>query len=151
MNLIKLDRLYKERGLNDLNLKTEEDLYNIHSVKLEQVQGFNRLTSVEKENFIRFLINFYNAHSLENRDIVPLKVNIVLEKNYVINTAAVKDFVIRKVIIDEKSREILEVWQYDRFKDEKGRIKSMEKYMKFEYINGGQRSWLHINKSSGWY
>ena len=77
MNLIKLDRLYKERGLNDLNLKTEEDLYNIHSVKLEQVQGFNRLTSVEKENFIRFLINFYNAHSLENRDIVPLKVNIV--------------------------------------------------------------------------
>ena len=106
---------------------------------------------VEKENFIRFLINFYNAHSLENRDIVPLKVNIVLEKNYVINTAAVKDFVIRKVIIDEKSREILEVWQYDRFKDEKGRIKSMEKYMKFEYINGGQRSWLHINKSSGWY
>lgn len=151
MNKIKLERLYKERKLEDFQLKTIEDLESIHGIKLDQIEGYTRLTKEEKEKFKTFIIVFFNSHSINYRDIVPLKVYIAIEKNYVIDTEAVRDFVIRRVVIDEKLQEIDNIWQYEKFKDEKGRLRTIEKYMRFEYIDNGKNRWMHINKSGGWY
>lgn len=39
MDRVKLERLYKERNLNDFMLKTIEDLESIHGIKLDQIDG----------------------------------------------------------------------------------------------------------------
>lgn len=151
MDIAKLERLYKERNLNDYILESEEDLFYIHGIKLDQIDGYGRLNDIERKNFSNFIINFYNAHGVEYRDIAPVRIYVVLEKSYIINTDAIRDFVIRRIVIDEKTKEIEDIWQYERFKDKRGKLKTMERYMRFEYIENGIKTWLHVNKSGGWY
>lgn len=151
MDRVKLERLYKERNLNNFMLKTIEDLESIHGIRLDQIDGYTRLSEVEKGKFKTFLVTFFNAHGIGYRDIQPLKVFIAIEKIYTIDTAAIRDVVIRRITIDDKKLEITDIWEYDRFKEEKGKLKLIEKYMRFEYIDNGRNTWLHINKFSGWY
>ena len=151
MDRVKLERLYQERGLNDFFLRTVEDLGSIHGIKIDQIDGYNKLTEEEKEKFKTFLVTFFNAHGIGYRDIQPLKVFIAIEKIYTIDTAAVRDVVVRRVVVDDKKLEISDIWEYDKFKEEKGRLRTIEKYMRFEYIDNGENRWMHINKLGGWY
>ena len=59
--------------------------------------------------------------------------------------------VVRRVIVDDKKLEIADIWEYEKFKEEKGRLRTIEKYMRFEYIDNGKNRWMHINKLGGWY
>ena len=151
MDRVKLERLYKERNLNNFMLKTIEDLESIHGIRLDQIEGYTRLSEDEKGKFKTFLVTFFNAHGIGYRDIQPLKVFIAIEKIYTIDTAAVRDVVIRRVVVDDKKLEISDIWEYEKFKEEKGRLRTIEKYMRFEYIDNGENRWMHINKLGGWY
>lgn len=74
MNKFRLERLYEERGLKDYKLRTLEDLFYIHDIKLNQVDGYNRLTKDEKRFFSRFVINYFNSYELARRNIFIIKV-----------------------------------------------------------------------------
>ena len=151
MDKLKLERLYKEKGLLDFKLKTEEDLFYIHGIKVDQIEGYCKLDMAEKRIFDKFIINLLNAYGIEYRSITPIKVYVAVEKTYVIETDAIKECVIRRIVTNHKTREIESIWTFDRFKDEKGKLSYVEKYMRFEYVKDGVKSWLHVNKNGGWY
>lgn len=151
MDRTKLERLYKERNLNNFMLRTIEDLEMIHGIKVDQIEGYSKLDITEKRIFEKFIINLLNAYGIEYRNITPIKVYIAIEKTYIIETEAIKDCVIRKVVINQKTKEIESIWNFERFKGEKGKLSYAEKYMRFEYVKDGVKSWLHVNKTGGWY
>ncbi|SFU78246.1 hypothetical protein SAMN04487886_11576 [Clostridium sp. DSM 8431] len=73
MNKLKFERLYTERGLKDYKLKSREDLFFIHGIKLNQVYGFNNLKEDQKKLTERSIINYLNSKCINKRNIVIIK------------------------------------------------------------------------------
>ena len=86
-------------------LRTIDDLEMIHGIKVDQIEGYSKLDITEKRIFEKFIINLLNAYGIEYRNITPIKVYIAIEKTYIIETEAIKDCVIRKVVINQKTKE----------------------------------------------
>lgn len=74
MDKINLERLYEENGLHNYKLRNLEDLYKIHSININQIEGYNKLSNKEKEVFSKFIINYFNKQLLEDRKIVPIQI-----------------------------------------------------------------------------
>lgn len=71
-----LKDLYNTHGCGDYQLKTIEDLRDIHGIKLENIAGYSNLNDINKNMFNIFLLNFFNAHGVQTRlDIEPICVS----------------------------------------------------------------------------
>lgn len=75
MDILKMKRLYKERGLLDYQLQTLDDVFFIHGIKVNQVEGYGKLSDKEKKMFKAFVIFYLNSIELEERDVSFLKVS----------------------------------------------------------------------------
>ena len=71
---LKMERLYKERGLLDYQLQTLDDAFFIHGIKPNQVEGYSKLELKEKKAFKEFIISYLNSIQLQEREISFLKI-----------------------------------------------------------------------------
>lgn len=71
MTRTQLENVYKAHGLHDYKLKTTDDLLKIHGIDYKSIDGYNRLDELNQNIYKTFIINFYNAHGLDNRNIIP--------------------------------------------------------------------------------
>ncbi|MCR4944654.1 MAG: hypothetical protein K5986_09450 [Clostridium sp.] len=72
---LKMQRLYKERGLLDYQLQTLDDAFFIHGIKPNQVEGYSKLKDDEKKVFKEFIVSYLNSIKLEEREVAFLKVS----------------------------------------------------------------------------
>ena len=75
MDILKIKRLYKERGLLDYQLQTLDDAFFIHGIRVNQVDGYSKLKGEEKKVFKEFIISYLNSMRLEEREVAFLKVS----------------------------------------------------------------------------
>ena len=75
MDILKIKRLYKERGLLDYQLQTLDDALFIHGIRVNQVEGYSKLKVEEKKVFKEFIISYLNSMRLEEREAAFLKVS----------------------------------------------------------------------------
>lgn len=75
MDILKIKRLYKERGLLDFQLQTLDDVFFIHGIKANQVDGYSKLNVEEKNAFKEFIISYLNSMQLQEREVSFLKVS----------------------------------------------------------------------------
>ena len=78
MDILKMKRLYKERGLLDYQLQTLDDAFFIHGINVNQVDGYGELSDKEKKMFKEFVVTYLNCRELEEREVSFLKVSFQL-------------------------------------------------------------------------
>ena len=70
-----MKRLYKERGLLDYQLQTLDDVFFIHGIRANQVEGYSKLELEDKNGFKEFIISYLNSMQLQEREVSFLKVS----------------------------------------------------------------------------
>lgn len=152
MNEFEIEKLYKNRGLNDCRLRTTGDLQNIHHLNFELVVGYDTLDDLHKKVYQDFLINFFNGLGLEIRENIFLKsIHYVEEVEYMVlepnekyptvigsRATAINNYGDRTILHDRlntKGYEGLTI-----------RESKPVHYLKFKYSFNGINTWLHITK-----
>ena len=132
--------MYKERGLEDFNLRNAEDLLVIHGVNLRQIEGFSKLEERYKCVFINSVINYLNYSDFGSRAITPLRVYVAMEKRYVSEDG--KE--VKAEVFRVGSNEVRSTWEDEGFKGRNMRIDSVMRYVRFEFIEEGNECWMQI-------
>lgn len=91
MDKLKFERLYKERNLDNYNIKSTKELFFIHGIKLNQVDGFNRLSKYKKKLVEETIISYLNSNEINKRDIVILKVESNLKDKEMLRIEYIED------------------------------------------------------------
>lgn len=79
----KLEMKYEERGLTDYQLRSLDDLKEIHGFDVRELSGYSGLTDDNRKLFEKAVLNFYNAHGLDSRKhLLPKSINYVEETEY---------------------------------------------------------------------
>lgn len=156
MDKLKLEKLYEKKGLYDYKIKTIEELCEIHYVKLNQVYGYNNLNKRDKQLYKEFLINYFNIHKLENRNIIPLRVFRVLEEEYVVDDFKIRGeiFVVKRLIYKinpNNEMELYEEYVDEEYVDSESRLGTVFSYLSFVCVENGRHICIHIKKKDNWY
>jgi hypothetical protein len=62
-----LEGLYELEGLDDYKLRDINDLRKIHDIKVELIDGYDKLCINDKEMFNKFIVDYYNEHNVSER------------------------------------------------------------------------------------
>lgn len=72
-----LQKKYEDKGLDDLKVRSAEDIKDIYNVDILKLKGYEKLDQEAKDLFNTMIINFYNGRGLAARDgMKPKKVAI---------------------------------------------------------------------------
>lgn len=156
MDKLKLEKLYEEEKLYDYRLKNIEELCRIHDIKLNQIEGYTKLTERDKQTFTEFLVNYYNTHEIERRNIISLRVFRALEEEYVIDDLKIKGeiFLVKRIIYKvgfNNKMELVEECIDSEYEEYDSRLGSVFSYLKFVCVENGRHVCIHIRSKNNWY
>lgn len=151
---INIDARYENYGLDDCRLKNINDLYQMHEINIEKIEGFNSLFDIEQFVFKKFIVNFYNEWELKNRDdIKPLSIYRVQQADLLYTNDDEEPFVVGY----ELSRFVNGMYVLHEINIDEGyRSTELERYepqsyLRFEYKKDNKNEWLHIVDEKTWY
>lgn len=153
MTYHEMTKKYEERGLTDYQLRTLNDLKEIHGVDVQELSGYSGLSENNRKLFGMTVLRFYNAHGLNSRlELRPKAVNYVQEVLYYRNISEdeAEDIGIEIYLVDSDMR--LTKKRLHRYVFEKGvSFKNCKKiikhYLRFELKD----SWYHFTDFGSWY
>ncbi len=146
-----LERKYEDCGLNDYQLRTLDELREIHGVDVRELSGYSGLTNENRKLFDITVLRFYNSLGLDIRkQLLPKSVNYVIETEYVKdideNEAETAGIIIDSIDRSGKKRR-LHRYVFNKnipFSECRKFIKS---YLRFE-LKG---EWYHFTDKGEWY
>ena len=62
-----IEALYLANGLSDFKLRSVEDIQKVHGIDCRNIAGYEDLDDLEKKNYERFILKFFNAWGIEAR------------------------------------------------------------------------------------
>lgn len=68
MTRYELEQRYMEYGCKDYQLRTLDDLKNIHGFDVAELSGYDGLPQDQRELFDKTIIKFYNGWGLDRRN-----------------------------------------------------------------------------------
>ena len=151
MTYKEMTRKYEERGLTDYQLRTLEDIKEIHGIDVRELSGYSGLSDANRNLFDVTVLRFYNAHDLNSRlELTPKAVNYVAETEYDMkigeNEAETIGIVIDSINHNgKKSR--LHRYVFNKNIPFSECIKNVTKYLCFEL----KEVWFHITAKGEWY
>lgn len=156
MSRYQLEKRYLDFGLGTFELKTVNDLRNVHGIDYSSVQGYSGLVHLHRVIYKKFLVNFFNRFGLDNRvTLKPLGVYWVESQDKV---AVTDDGSLvwaggTVVSVDKfKNRVVLDDWFDAEYEGCEIIIEEPVYYLRFEYMHGDRKEWLHIIKNGAdWY
>lgn len=151
MTRTQLERKYEDCGLNDYQLRTLDELKEIHGVDVRDLSGYSGLTEENKKLFDMTVLHFYNAHGLDSRkQLLPKSVNYVIETEYVKDIdeteAETAGIVIDSIDRSGKKRR-LHRYVFNKNIPFSECRKEIKKYLRFE-LKG---VWYHFMDKGKWY
>lgn len=156
LTINQLEKRYLDFGIDNFELKTVNDLRNVHGIDCRSVQGYSGLVHLHRVIYKKFIVNFFNAFGLDNRAMLkPLgvywaesqdKVAITDDGSLVWAGGTV-------VSVDKfRNRVVLDDWFDDEYAGCEIRVEEPTQYLRFEYMMGDRKEWLHIIKNGeDWY
>lgn len=157
MKRFQIENLYRINGLDDFRLKNPEDLLKTHGIHYKAVGGYDRLNDTNKMLYKQFIVNIYNAFSLESRAaLVPRGIYYVEDIEYLVWENPEDDYyTIAGGVVHEIDKDgqktVLHIWQDDNYKRHSMIESESRFYLRFEYEHQGQREWLHVESPTTWY
>ena len=153
MTYHEMTKKYEERGLTDYQLRTLNDLKEIHGVDVQELSGYSGLSENNRKLFDMTVLRFYNAHGLNSRlELRPKAINYVQEVLYYRNISEdeAEDIGIEIYLVDSDMR--LTKKRLHRYVFEKGVSfrnckKIVKRYLRFELKD----SWYHFTDVGSWY
>lgn len=144
---------YNNYGIDDFKLRNINDLYQLHGINIENIEGYDTLNDLERYVFKKFIVNYYNVWEVDTRDILkPLNIYRVqqIDLLYYENDEPVivgyelarfieGEFVLHEINIDEGYRST----ELERYEP--------QSYLRFEYEKDNKNEWLHIVDEKTWY
>lgn len=151
-----LEKRYLDFEIDDFVLKSVNDIRNVHGIDCRSVQGYAGLVHLDRVNYRTFIVNFFNRFGLDNRAMLkPLGVYWVESQDKV---AITEDESLvwaggTVVSVDKfKNRVVLDDWFDPEYTGCEIKIEKPEGYLRFEYMMGDRKEWLHIIKNGeDWY
>lgn len=159
MNRKQLENLYKVNGLIDYRLRNTEDLLKVLGIDFADVKGYATLDDLNKVNYERFIVRFFNGWGFEPKmTILPKGIywvedieRLIDKEDYcVIVGGTIKSIDkngVKTVIHDWNSKE-------DEYKNCKSYNDKPKYYLRFEYTMGEEnnKEWLHVTEQgTEWY
>lgn len=150
-----LKRKYISKGLVNFTLRDISDLYSIFGINLLNIKGFVDLDEANRNSFKIFIVNFYNALSLDSKPkIHPLSVNYVKEIEYYIKGPDDDILIVGKKLFKVVDNEEIILEDYIDKKYEKQEVFKDEPiyFLRFDYLFDNKKEWLHIKEDGiTWY
>ena len=153
MTYQKMTKKYEERGLNDYQLRTLEDLKEIHGVDVRELSSYSGLSDENRNLFDTTVLRFYNAHGLNSRlELRPKSVNYVQEVLYYrdISEDEAEDIGMEIYLVDSNMRvtkKRLHRYVFEKGVSFKNCKKIIKHYLRFELKDG----WYHFTAEGEWY
>lgn len=151
MTYKEMTKKYEERGLTDYQLRTVDDLKEIHGVDVQELSRYSGLSENNRKLFDMTVLRFYNAHSLNSRlELRPKAVNYVLEKDY---TKVIDDDrygIATQIFVLDSNGQLTDICLHNSVQSEIDIADCEEnilRYLCFELNNG----WFHITEKGEWY
>jgi len=158
MDIFQYEKIYKANGLKDNLLRSTDDLLKIYGIDYREVDGYSRLDDLNKQLYLKFIVNFYNAQGLNSRaTIVPKGIYFVEDMDYMVKENPDDDYFTSAggliLAIDKNGLKTVHwSWKNENYKHLKlieGKVKT---YLRFEYEHYGREGcWLHITDEKTWY
>ena len=150
-----LKRKYISKGLVNFTLRDISDLYSIFGINLLNIKGFVDLDEAHRNSFKIFIVNFYNALSLDSKPkIHPISVNYVKEIEYYIKGPDDDILIVGKKLFKVVDNEEIILEDYIDKKYERQEVFKDEPiyYLRFDYLFDNKKEWLHIKEDGiTWY
>lgn len=153
MTYKEMTRKYEERGLTDYQLRTLDDLKEIHGVDVAELSGYFGLSENNRKLFDVTVLRFYNAHGLNSRlELKPKAVNYVQEVIYYksVSEEETEDIGLEIYLVDDGmyiTKKRLHRYVFKKGVSFKECEKSTKHYLRFE-LKG---EWYHITENGQWY
>lgn len=153
MTYKEMTRKYEERGLTGYQLRTLEDLKEIHGVDVAELSGYSGLSENNRKLFDVTVLRFYNAHGLNSRlELKPKAVNYVQEVLYYNNISKdyAEDIGLEIYLVDSDmcvTKKRLHRYVFKKGVSFKECEKSKKYYLRFE-LKG---EWYHFTNKGEWY
>lgn len=158
MEYLQLQYRYLKRGLEDFNLKSIEDFEDVFSLEVKFIRGFNELSEDNKQVFNNFLINYLNCIGLNTKAVfVPLSIYYVEE--IILSGKMQED----EEYYTEYSRQFY-ILHPDGKKEKMKRAGYLDKeitypivkeynkrFLRFDFLEGKEKTWLHVISPTEWY
>lgn len=158
----RIEQYYKNRGLNNYQLRNVEDILFVHGINILETEGYKNLTEENKELFKSFIVNFFNSWGLEARStIFPISIHYVyditrtgkennnddvcvtLSNKVLILKSSEDGFVYSEVLlknyVNEEYKHLLCLGTYEK------------KYLRFSYAIYNREEWQHVISPTEWY
>ncbi|MEG3006124.1 MAG: hypothetical protein RR806_01515 [Oscillospiraceae bacterium] len=156
MNRQQIENIYKANGLSEYKLTTIEELQKVHGVNALEVKGYSDLKEENRELYLKFVLNYFNAYGLETRaTMYPLGIYYVEETKFLGKNNETDDYYVGfgceiLIIKADGSTELLR-----KSKDENHNLKSIitenKNYLRFEYQINDRQEWQHVINEHEWY
>ncbi|MDE6832733.1 MAG: hypothetical protein K2J39_00570 [Ruminococcus sp.] len=148
MTYKEMTRKYEECGLTDYQLRTLEDLKEIHGVDVRKLSGYSGMSENSRKLFDVTVLRFYNAHGLDSRlQLKPEAVNYVLDITYCRNDETVR----REIFLVDSNMRVtkkcLHRYIYKKNVAVRNCTAFKKHYLRFE-LKG---EWYHITGNGQWY
>lgn len=153
-----IEEKYQSLGLFDNRLNNLYDLFRAHNINVMEIPGFIDLDTANRELFSNFIINFYNMQGLEAREsLQPTGINYVADTTYFATdpmdgmlTESYREII---AIFDksDNNTQLLHSYVEEKYKGLPCQETVVEKYLRFEFVESGKPSWLHVAGEYEWY
>lgn len=159
MERSQVEKIFRNNGLNYYQLTSIDDLKKCLGIDVEMVKGYADLTEENKEIYKRFIINYFNQIGMDTKIItVPKAINYVEQIDYLApypdeETNALVSIKTEIFILKaDGSRKKMHKYSDDDYKELKVVKTVKEKYLRFAFLEGKQKVWLHItHEGNQWY
>lgn len=147
MTYHEMTKKYEECGLTDYQLRTLNDLKEIHGLDVRELSGYSGLSENNKNLFNVTVLLFYNAHGLNGRlELKPVSVNYVQEERYISeddDDVAIEIYLVDGDIVTKQlySHIFEKGVSFDKCR------KVVKRYLRFELKD----SWYHFTDFGSWY
>ena len=156
MDRSELEKRYKDNGLKDYKLKHPVDLIITHGIDYITVDGFNRLSDVNKLLFGKFIVNLFNGLGLDSRmAMIPKGIYFVEDVEYAVENPGDEYLTVaggHVMAIDKNGlKTVHRSWKddyYTHLERVQGKTKT---YLRFEYEHNEREKWLHVIDPKTWY
>ena len=77
----RLINIYEANGLNEMQLRSHQDLLKCHGIIANDIKGYEQLDNEDKAIYQEFIINFFNSYGLKARNkIIPRRIYRVTDE-----------------------------------------------------------------------
>lgn len=164
MNRDQVEKIFEINGLNDYRLNSIEDLEKCLGIDAKEVKGYEYLTEENKHIYENFIVNYYNSIGMNSKiNTIPKAINYVEEvdytaphpdaetdENYKDCVVSIKTEII--VLKADGSKRKLHTYSNEDYKDLKTTESSREEYLRFAFLEGKSKVWLHVtHEGMQWY